>query len=66
LDLDAGDVEAIVQLGANLPMWRVAVEAERWLGKPVLSINTVTYWHALRSCGIADRIPSEGRLLWDW
>jgi maleate isomerase len=66
LDLDAGDVEAIVQLGANLPMWRVAVEAERWLAKPVLSINTVTYWHALRSCGIADRIPSEGRLLWDW
>jgi maleate isomerase len=66
LDLESSDIEAIVQLGANLPMWRVAVEAERWLSKPVLSVNTVTYWHALRSCGIKDRIPSEGRLLWDW
>ena len=32
----------------------VAAEAERWLDKPVLSMNAVTYWHALRRFGIED------------
>jgi len=63
IDLNGPDVEAIVQLGANLPMSQVAVEAERWLEKPVLAINTVTYWQALRSCGIADRAYGCGRLM---
>ena len=40
------DVEAIVQFGANLPMAKLADEAERWLDKPVISINVATYWHA--------------------
>ena len=34
---------------------RIADETERWLGKPVISINVVTYWHALRSFGIKDQ-----------
>jgi maleate isomerase len=63
--LDGSDLDAIVQFGANLPMGRVAAEAERWLEKPVLAVNTVTYWHALRSGGIADRIHGFGRLLWE-
>ena len=29
--IDGPDVEAIVQFGANLPMARIADEAERWL-----------------------------------
>ena len=33
----------------------LADEAERWLGKPVISINVVTYWHALRTFGIKDQ-----------
>jgi maleate isomerase len=34
-----------------------------WLGKPVIAINTATYWHALRQNKIADKIPGLGRLL---
>lgn len=63
--LDGPDLEAIVQFGANLPMARVAAEAERWLGKPVIAINTATYWHALRSHGITDHVPGYGPLLWE-
>jgi maleate isomerase len=42
------DVDAIVQVGTNLSMVRLAAAAEMWLGKPVIAINTATYWHALR------------------
>lgn len=54
--IDGPDIEAIVQFGANLPMARIADEAERWLDKPVISINVATYWHALRSNGIDDKL----------
>lgn len=57
------EVRAIIQFGANLPMMRLAAQAEEWLGKPVIAVNAATYWHALRSHGIADRIPGCGRLL---
>jgi maleate isomerase len=63
LAVDAPGVRAIVQFGANLPMAKLAARAEEWLGKPVFAINTVTYWHALRSHGIADRREGFGRLL---
>ncbi|MCP1335486.1 maleate cis-trans isomerase family protein [Futiania mangrovi] len=61
--LDGDDVDAIVQFGANLPMGRVAAQLEPRLGKPVIAINTATYWHALRSMGIGDRKGGCGRLL---
>jgi maleate isomerase len=61
--LDGTDVDAIVQVGTNLCMARLAGEAERWLGKPVIAINTATYWHALRANGIPDRVRGFGRLL---
>jgi maleate isomerase len=61
--LDGDDVDAIVQVGTNLSMVRLAAAAELWLGKPVIAINTATYWHALRANGIQDRIPGFGRLL---
>ncbi len=57
------DVDAIVQVGTNLSMVRLAAAAEMWLGKPVLAINTATYWHALRANKIMDKIPGLGRLL---
>ena len=62
-DLDGDDVDAIVQVGTNLCMARLAGEAERWLGKPVIAINTATYWHALRANGINDKVQGFGRLL---
>lgn len=61
--LDGDDVDALVQVGTNLSMVRLAAAAELWLGKPVLAINTATWWQALRSHGITDRIPGFGRLL---
>jgi maleate isomerase len=61
--LDGPDVDAIVQVGTNLSMIRLAAAAERWLGKPVIAINTATYWHALRANGIQDRIAGFGALL---
>jgi maleate isomerase len=52
-----------VQIGTNLSMVRLADEAERWLGKPVLAINAVTLWHALRTSGIPDQMRGFGSLL---
>jgi maleate isomerase len=62
-ELDGDDVDAIVQVGTNLSMVRLAAAAEMWLGKPVIAINTATYWHALRANGIKDRVEGFGRLL---
>lgn len=62
-ELDGDDVDAIVQVGTNLSMVRLAASAETWLGKPVIAINTATYWHALRANGIHDPIDGFGRLL---
>jgi maleate isomerase len=61
--LDGDDVDAIVQVGTNLSMVRLAAAAELWLGKPVIAINTATYWHALRANGIRDQRAGFGRLL---
>ncbi len=62
-ELDGDDVDAIVQVGTNMSMIRLAAAAEMWLGKPVIAINTATYWHALRANGINDKIAGFGRLL---
>lgn len=64
--LDGDDVDAIIQVGTNLSTVRLAAAAECWLGKPVIAINTATYWHALRANGIQDRMPGFGRLLSDY
>ena len=61
--LDGDDVDAIVQIGTNLCMAQLSGESERWLAKPVIAINTATYWHALRTNGINDKINGFGRLL---
>jgi len=63
IELNGHDVDAIVQVGTNLSMVRLAAAAEMWLGKPVVAINTATYWHALRQNQIMDQIPGLGRLL---
>ena len=61
--VDGPDVDAIIQVGTNLAMARLAPEAERWLKKPVVAINTAIYWHALRASGIEDKIEGWGPLL---
>jgi maleate isomerase len=61
--LDGDDVDAIVQVGTNLSMIRLAAAAELFLGKPVIAINTATYWHALRAQGITDKVAGFGNLM---
>ena len=64
-DINGPDVDAIVQVGTNLSMVGLAAEAESWLGKPVIAINTAIIWHAYRALGIEDRIYGCGALLRD-
>ena len=66
IQVNRPEVDTIIQVGTNLGMAKLAAEAERWLGKPVLAINTALYWHALRQNGINDKIPGWGSLLSDF
>jgi maleate isomerase len=61
--LNDDDVDAILQVGTNLSMMRLAAKLERDLAKPVIAINTATYWHALRANNLLDKISGFGRLL---
>jgi maleate isomerase len=59
---NAPGVEAIVQVGTNVPMSRFAHAAEQWTGKPVIANNTVLYWHSMRMSGVTDQFDGFGRL----
>jgi maleate isomerase len=63
MELNDSSVDAIVQVGTNLAMARLAAIAEFWLDKPVIAINTATYWWALRQNGVQDRVQGFGALL---
>jgi maleate isomerase len=63
LEVNQAGVDAIVQAGTNLSMVKLADEAERWLGKPVIAINAATWWYALRQNDINDKVQGAGRLL---
>ncbi len=64
-EIDDHSIEAIVQTGTNLAFAKVAAFAEFWLEKPVIAVNTASYWHALRANGIADKVDGFGFLLAD-
>jgi len=57
------DVDAIVQCGTNMGMINVSEKLEPTLGIPILSINAVIFWHAIRACGIGAALRGGGRLL---
>ena len=61
--IDGDDVDALVQVGTNLAMARLAGEAERWMKRPVVAINTAIYRHALRHAGFPDKVEGFGALL---
>jgi maleate isomerase len=52
--------DTLVQVGTNLALADIVESESLRLGKPILSINTATYWLALRRAGIADTIPGFG------
>jgi len=62
-EIDGDDIDGIIQVGTNLAMARLAAQAELWLEKPVVAINTAIYWDALRSSGIEDKMAGFGSLL---
>ena len=65
IEVNGPDVDAIIQVGTNLAMARLAGIAEFWLDKPVLAINTCIYWWSLRQNGIDDKVEGFGSLLLD-
>eukprot|EP01062_Namystynia_karyoxenos_P001701 TRINITY_DN10586_c0_g1_i1.p1 TRINITY_DN10586_c0_g1~~TRINITY_DN10586_c0_g1_i1.p1 ORF type:complete len:307 (+),score=112.59 TRINITY_DN10586_c0_g1_i1:81-923(+) len=62
-ELDGSDVDCLVQVGTNLSVANMVEELEEAHRKPVIAINTATYWHALRALGITERVRGFGRLL---
>lgn len=62
-EVNGPEIDAIVQVGTNLSMAALAPAIEAEIGKPVIAINTAIYWDALRSNGIADKVPGFGPLL---
>jgi maleate isomerase len=62
-ECDGDDVDAIIQCGTNLSTVDLFPTLEHYLEKPLIPINVGCIWHALRACGINDKITSKGRLL---
>ena len=62
-EVDGDDIDAVIQVGTNLAMARLAASAHLWLPRPVIAINTAIYWHALRESGITDKVAGFGPLL---
>ncbi len=60
---DGDNVDAIVQAGTNLSTADLFPTLEHVLEKPLLPINVATVWHALRACGINDKVTGRGRLM---
>jgi maleate isomerase len=61
--VDGDDVDAIVQCGTNLSCADLFPALEVYLDKPLLPINIACVWHALRACGINDKVSGKGRLM---
>jgi maleate isomerase len=62
-EVDGDDVDAIVQCGTNLSTVDLFPTLEHQLQKPLIPINIATVWHALRACGIEDKVTGRGRLM---
>lgn len=60
--VNVAGVEAIVQVGTNVPMASFAHVAEQWTGRAVIANNTALYWHALRMSGLNDQFDGFGSL----
>ena len=63
LEMDDDSIDAFVQVGTNLSMVDLCNQMALELGKPMIPINTATYWHALRANGIMDQIEGYGPLM---
>jgi maleate isomerase len=57
------NLDAIVQCGTNMSMINVTEKLEPSLGIPILGINAVSFWYALREAGFSETLVGGGRLL---
>lgn len=61
--VDRPDAQAIIVSCTDFATLEILPRLERELGKPVVTSNLATFWQALRTSGVADRIEGYGRLL---
>ena len=62
LGKDENKLDAIVQSGTNMSLIDVTEKLEPILGIPILGINAVTFWYALRENGFEGALAGAGRL----
>lgn len=60
---DGNHLDAIVQCGTNMSMIDVCEKLESIIRIPILGINAVTFWYALRENGFNAPVVGAGRLL---
>lgn len=58
--------DAIVQCGTNMSLIEVTEQLEPVIGIPILGVNAVLFWYALRENGFSDPVIGAGRLLRDF
>lgn len=61
--IDSPAAEAILLSCTDLATFDLIEAIEARHGKPAISSNSATLWHALRTAGVKDRIEGLGRLL---
>jgi maleate isomerase len=55
-------LDAVLQLGTNMSLINVTEKLEKKIGIPILGINAVTFWYALRENGFEKPLVKAGRL----
>jgi maleate isomerase len=63
LATDENKLDAVVQCGTNMSLLDVTEKLEPVIGIPILGINAVTFWYALRENGFEGPLVGAGRLL---
>ena len=61
--IDRPDAEALLICCTDFNTFDAIEPLEKELGKPVVSSNSATLWHTLRSAGVEDKIDGLGTLL---
>jgi maleate isomerase len=63
LATDENKLDAVVQCGTNMSLIDVTEKLEPVVGIPILGINIVIFWYALRENGFERALVGAGRLL---
>jgi maleate isomerase len=63
LATDENKLDAIVQCGTNMSLLDVTENLEPVIGIPILGVNAVLFWYAMRENGFSDALFGGGRLM---